>query len=131
MLPTGELGLEDSAHEIILVPARHDDDDGCTAMQARGESRKVPFPGPLAICFAGGFLIVFYRVVDYGAVGPLAGDRPSNAGGVHRSLTSSDIPPVRRVRFLIDLDAEQMPMILDKIARTPTPLSREISLVAG
>ena len=123
--PALGLALEQSAGQVVFVPARHDHHDAPTGLQARHQVVDPPVPCLLAHALAVGILAAAHRVVDHDEVTTSAGHRSAHAHG--RVLTAMVGAPAASGRGVgCELHVEQV-LELDVVDAVAHPAAEPLS----
>ena len=123
--------LQDAPREIILVPARHDEDDAPAGGKSREQCCAVLVPDAIAHRLRLRFFTVLHHIVDEEEIGTLAGDASAETDGDHAARVPFNVPIRLRAVRAVETDAEKgFSEVRDLLAVAVAELLREVRAVA-
>src|SRR5690606_10642456 len=123
-------GGDESAGEVVFVPAGEDEHDGRAGREAGGQGVGPPVPAGVADRGAVGLFAVLERVVDDHRVGGAAGDAGAAAYGQDAAVVAGEGPFGGGVAVVGDREPE-FGVVLDQVSDRPAVAVREALGVAG
>ena len=123
--------LQDAPREIVLVPARHDEDDTPAGGKSREQCCAVLVPDRVAHRLRLRLFTVLHHIVDEEEIRPLTRDAAAETDGDHATRVPFNVPIRLRTVRAVETDAEKgFPEIRDLLAVTVAEFLREVRTVA-